>query len=241
MLTLNQTSGNNSDSIWVMRLRGEGNNILTNGDFASSSGWTLNGVWVISGGVATYTEPGIPPLDNSLHRTITAVENTSYVLEYEVISCSDPTIEMNIEGGGDNIVSIAVRLDNTLGKHTISLLGVATKTKFTISFSSIGAGDSIAIDNLKLRKLDNIVYLSTRDINLTNNYSGQLLNKNNYISEIPFNSTILEGGGTGSITSFNFNISRYVSDANLDGFINEFYPSTDGGFIVGRVVDFVNI
>lgn len=238
MLTLNQTPGNNSDSIWVMRLRGEGNNILTNGDFGSSSGWTLNGGWVISGGVATYTEPGTPPLDNSLYRAIPAVENTSYVLEYEVTSCSDSTIEMNIEGGGDNIVSIAVRLDNTLGKHTISLLGVATKTKFTISFSSIGAGDSIAIDNLKLRKLDNIVYLSTRDINLTNNYSGQLLNKNNYISEIPFNSTILEGGGTGSVTSFNFSISRYVSDTNLDGFINEFYPSTDGGFIVGRVIDF---
>lgn len=238
MLTLNMTSGANDETIWVMRTRGEGRNLLTNGSFASSSGWTLNGGWVISGGVATYTEPGIPPLDNSLYRTITAVENTSYVLEYEVISCSDPLTEMNVEGGGDNIISVAVRLDNSVGKHTINLLGVALKTKFTISFSSISAGESIVIDNLNLRKLDNIAYISTRDISLSNNYSGNILSGDNYISEIPFDSTIKYGGGAGSITSFSFSVSRYVNDTNFDRFFNEFYPATDGGFIVGRIIDF---
>lgn len=238
MINLNQTAGTNDETIWVIKLRGEGNNLLTNGNFASSSGWTANGGWAISGGVATYTEPGIPPLDNSLHRTITAVENVQYVLEYEIISCSDSTIEMNVEGGGDNILSIAVKMDNTVGKHSINLLGVATKTKFTISFSSISAGESIVIDNIRLRKYDNIIYLSTRDISLDNSYSGQLLNEKNYISEVPFNSNILEGGGAGSVTSFNFAISRYVDNASLDGFMNEFYPSSDGGYIVSRVVDF---
>lgn len=233
MLTLNQTPGNNSDSIWVMRLRGEGNNIISNGGFDSSSGWTLTGDWTISGGVATYDY--VDDASGNLSRTV-ITETTEYVLEYEVISQSGATVLSLISASG--IVNINILLSETVGKHSIKI-GCNSGTTLIINCSTASSGsDVISIDNLKLRKYDNITYIATRDINLDNNYSGKILNKENNISQIDFTSTIEPSGGAGAVSSFSFSISRYISEANLDGFFNEYYPSIDGGFIVGRVVDF---
>lgn len=73
------------------------------------------------------------------------------------------------------------------------------------------------------------IYLSTRDITLDAiNYDGQVLNFDNYLTDITQTSTILNGGGTGAVSSFGFSISRYVGNTSLDGFFNEFYPATGG-------------
>ena len=237
MLTLNQSPGNNSDSIWVLRLRGESKNLLLNGGFDDASVWVATGGWTIAGGTAEYIEPLVPPITNDLTQTIDPISAVQYVFEYEVIACNNDAIVMNLEGGGDNIISTSLELDKTLGKHSIILQAVASKTKCRISFSSISSGDSIELDNLALRIYDNIIHIATRDINLDNHYEGSIINRDNCLTNIEFNSTIEGGGGAGSVTSYNLTISRYVDNADLTDFFNAFFPAVDGGRIVGRIID----
>lgn len=83
------------------------------------------------------------------------------------------------------------------------------------------------------------IYLSTRDITLDAiNYDGQVLNFDNYLTDITQTSTIPSGGGTGAVSSFGFSISRYVGNTSLDGFFNEFYPATSGVYLSGVLVQF---
>lgn len=232
MLTLNQTAGNNSQSIWALRLRGEGNNLITNGDFASATGWTEGTDWTIGSGVAAYVRTN-PNEGGTLSRSITTT-SASYVFEYEVISQSGVFVLKLDSNSG--IVASDIELDKTIGKHSIQIKCNGGST-LKITVENSGIDDEITLDNIKLRLLDNTVYISTRDISLDNEYSGQIMHNENYLTDIPFESTIEGSGGAGTVTSFSIAISRYISNTNFDGFFNEFYPSTDGGIIVGRIID----
>lgn len=241
MITLQQTAGNNNQTIWCLRLRGEGSNLVTNGAFANSDGWTLSGDWAIGSGVATYTY--VDDATGALYRTLSAAEAVTYILEYEVTNVSGPfwalgASDLTVNGGGTYFFASSVRLDATLGKHSIQLLGNAGGTELRFTITDVDALDTISIDNIKIRKADNIIYLASQDITLDNTYDGQVLNKDNYLSDITSPSSIIGGGGTGSVTSFSFSISRYVSNSNFNSFFNELYPATDAGFLVSRIVDF---
>lgn len=232
MLTLNQTAGNNSQSIWVLRLRGEGNNLVTNGDFASATGWTEGTDWTIGSGVAAYVNTS-PNEGGTLSRSITTT-TASYVFEYEVTH-QQGTFRLILDSDS-GIVASDIELDKTVGKHSIQIKCNGGST-LKITVEAAGTSDEITLDNIKLRLLDNTVYISTRDISLDNEYSGQIMHNENYLTDIPFESTIEGSGGAGTVTSFSIAISRYISNANFDGFFNEFYPATDGGIIVGRIID----
>jgi len=232
MLTLNQTAGNNSQSIWVLRLRGEGNNLVTNGDFASATGWTEGTDWTIGSGVAAYVNTS-PNEGGTLSRSITTT-TASYVFEYEVTH-QQGTFRLILDSDS-GIVASDIELDKTVGKHSIQIKCNGGST-LKITVENSGIDDEITLDNIKLRLLDNTVYISTRDISLDNEYSGQIMHNENYLTDIPFESTIEGSGGAGTVTSFSIAISRYISNANFDGFFNEFYPATDGGIIVGRIID----
>lgn len=241
MITLQQTAGDNNETIWCLRLRGEGSNLITLGDFSASTGWTANGGWVISGGVATYTGPAIAPLDNSLYRTISAVSAASYIFEYEIISVTGTGIELNLEGGGDSVIVSSYLLDLTLGKHSINIVAEAAKTKFVLSFSSVAEADVVVIDNLSLRLADNITRISSRDLSLDSGsvvYDGQALNYDNYLSDLTQNSTIVSSGGTGSVSGFSFSISRHINNTAFSSFFNSFYPATNQGFLTSKIIDF---
>jgi len=81
-------------------------------------------------------------------------------------------------------------------------------------------------------------YLSTRDISLDNTWDGQVLNFGNYLSDLTQSSSIQSSGGTGSVSSMNFSISRYVGNTNFDIFFNDWYPATGKGYLSGQLVDF---
>ena len=80
------------------------------------------------------------------------------------------------------------------------------------------------------------IYISTRDLALDTTFDGKALSFDSPIGNISFNSSIKEGGGTGSVTSFGFSISRYVDNTSLDGFFNEFYPATSGVYLSSQIV-----
>lgn len=81
------------------------------------------------------------------------------------------------------------------------------------------------------------IYISTKDIALDSTFDGQVLNRQNYLSEINQNSTVQSGGGTGSVSSYSFSISRYVGNASLSSFMDEFYPATSGVYLTSVIVD----
>lgn len=80
------------------------------------------------------------------------------------------------------------------------------------------------------------IYISTKDIVLDNTFDGQALNRNNYLSDITQLSTIQDSGGTGSVSSFSFSISRYINNTSLDGFFEEFYPA-GSEYLTSKIVD----
>lgn len=233
MIELQQTAGNNSDTIWCLRLRGEGNNLVTLGDFSAATGWTAGTGWTIGSGVATFLFDS-PTETGTLSRTI-VTETAEYILEYEIIS-QDGVFDFYLDSSS-GIVDSDIELDKTVGKHSIRIkCNSGTTIKFT--YDGANSSDSLVIDNIKLRKADNIIYLATRNITLDNTYDGQVLNHDNYLSDILFPSTIQGGGGTGTVTSFSFSISRYVDNDAFNSFFNELYPSTDSGYLVSRLIDF---
>ena len=238
MLTLNQTPGNNNQTLWCLRLRGEGNNLISNSTFGSATGWTLTGDWAIASGVAIYTYSANASGD--LQMTLPAATGVPYILEYEVTAVAGTGYNLYLRGGASGTLFNATQigLDLTLGKHSVRFTGDSGGgTIFRIGASGFGASDSISIDNVKVRKIENIIYLSTRDITLTNAYDGQALNFDSSLTEISSPSTIQQGGGTGEVSTYSFNISRYVSNAGFNSFFNELYPASEGGFIVSRLVD----
>ena len=81
---------------------------------------------------------------------------------------------------------------------------------------------------------DNPIYIASRAIALDNTYISAL---NSDVGDIFQVSSISQGGGSGEVSSFNFNISRYLSNASLDGFFNEFFPASGGERIVSKIVD----
>ena len=77
-----QTAGNDNVAIFLLDIASEGNNLIGNSRFNTSTGWTLNGDWAISGGLLTYTYSSTAT--ESAVYDITGIEDVSYILEYEV-------------------------------------------------------------------------------------------------------------------------------------------------------------
>ncbi len=80
------------------------------------------------------------------------------------------------------------------------------------------------------------IYLATRDLSLDSTFDGQVLNYDNYLTDLSYESSIRESGGTGAVTNFSFSVSRHVSNTSLDGFFNEFYPATSGVYLSSVIV-----
>jgi len=89
----------------------------------------------------------------------------------------------------------------------------------------------------RLHGVNGITYFSTRDITLNNTYDGKVLNGSNPISNVVWSSTIAQSGGAGSVTSYTISISRYVDNADFNGFFDEFYPATSGLQLTSRAID----
>src|SRR5574338_954927 len=80
------------------------------------------------------------------------------------------------------------------------------------------------------------IYIATKDLSLDSTFDGQVLNRQNYLSNLTQSSTIQSSGGTGTVSSYSLSISRYVNNTSLDGFFNEFYPN-GSEYLTSKIVD----
>jgi len=240
VLTLNQTPSTDNKAIFLMRIAAEGNNIISDSSFDDGCGssWTCGGDWTIASGVATYTYSTTAAED--LNQTVTAATGVEYILEYEVTAITIVDgFNFYLRGGASGTLfsSQDILLDKSLGKHSIVFLGDSGGgTTFRIGLTLMSAGETISIDNVKVRIKDDAILISTRDITLSGNvFSGSIASFNS-ISDLSQYADVVSGGGIGAITGYSFRITRHSTSSRVSDFFNDFFPAYDGGMIMAREV-----
>ena len=235
-LTLNQTRANDNQLIFLLRIAAEGNNLLSNSGFDSDTIWTHSGDWSIGSGVATYAFVSVGGAP--LYQAISAVSAVEYILEYTITAKSAGSYNLQIRGadtdGATMVVAETIELDLSLGRHSLVLPGNSGGTEFRINASNFSAAESISIDDVKFRKKDDPILISTRDIFLDpNQFYGSIMGWNK-LSEVSSAIDAESGGGTGQVTAYTFSIARHSSIARVENFFNDFYPSYNGGTLISR-------
>ena len=226
-LSMQMTPGDDNLAVWVIRLKSEGTNLITNGTFDDATGWTQTGDWSITGGEATYTFSANASGDLTI--TTAAVSAVAYVLEYEVTTVAQDGFTLSLEGTGSFVSTVEVFLPITLGQHRVIISGKASSTVFRLKARGFAGGDVLKIDNVKFRKLEETTYIATQDLSLTNTWDGQALNFNDRVSDIDSFVDTGSSGTIGGVSAYVFTISRYSDNTRFDGFFEEFYPAFDGG------------
>ena len=131
-----------------------GPELVTNGDFASATGWTLGTGWSIGGGTATFTATGA----NSALSTIApaAVSGRTYEIRYTVVSNT-------LNGGafrlgafsGASYFSSLFQLQATPGTYVVRLVSVPAGSGNVLDFwvTSGATSGALTIDNISVKEL----------------------------------------------------------------------------------------
>ena len=134
-----------------------GSELVTNGDFASGTGWTLSPGWVISGGAATFTATGANAAIQQTGSTSSAAGRT-YILTYNVTanSLNAGTLRVGGFSGGSFFGSGAITIPSSVGPQTARVLVSAPSgagTVFDFWINNAATSGSITIDNISIKRL----------------------------------------------------------------------------------------
>lgn len=163
-LLVGATSGTNLDALDALIISSR-TELVTNGAFASDTGWTKGTGWTISGGTATHAAGSA----SELSQDITAVEKTGYYLTFTVSGRTAGSVTANIgdtdgtarstnatfsetihAGAGDTLVAFAASSDFDGSIDNVSVksasIDAMTETLDSRSFMG-GAGQSALFDS----------------------------------------------------------------------------------------------
>jgi len=144
---------------------GYGPNLVTNGDFASDSGWDKGTGWTISGGVATHSGGTDGNLNNTGY-TVSAPSNKTFTITYTISGHTAGSVRVGLAGGNAQLLTF--RAAN--GTYTESVTN--TGGNLYVRFQTAGFLGSI--DNVSVRQSP---ALKWRPHNLLT-HSGDLTNAN---------------------------------------------------------------
>ncbi|MER9768860.1 hypothetical protein NKJ09_22670 [Mesorhizobium sp. M0189] len=114
--------------------------LIVNGDFAVSTGWTAGGGWSIGSGVATAVSSG------SLTRSISVVAGRSYDVGYTVVAWSAGNIAPSFSGGS----TVSGATASGLGRKRTII--VAATGNATFGFTASGS-PNFSIDDVSVKEL----------------------------------------------------------------------------------------
>ena len=119
-----------------------GSEVITNGDFATDSGWGLGNDWSIAGGVASATDS----TNDNLRQNRTLVDGKSYLITFTIVSISSGAVLVRF--GGDTQVSSEEFSE--VGTYTVILEANSTSTSFIIRSRDSFTG---SIDNVSVKEV----------------------------------------------------------------------------------------
>ncbi len=105
-------------------------NLVSNGGFASGTGWTPGTSWSISGGVATHVNGSL----SDLSQTVSLTAGKTYAVTYTISNRTGGTLQPRFNGG----TQVQGVSRNTNGTFTEYLTAVTGNN--TLSFTAAAAG-----------------------------------------------------------------------------------------------------
>lgn len=114
-----------------------GSEKVSNGGFASGSGWTAPSGWAISGGVANHNSNGT----GALSQSVGALNRELYRLTFDVGSMTTGTVTVSVGGVSQTAISAS-------GSYSYTFIGTSTAS---ISFTPTNTA-RFTIDNVSLKK-----------------------------------------------------------------------------------------
>ena len=120
-----------------------GSEIITNGDFATDSGWTIGTGWSISGGKANATDAAF---NSQLSDSTNVVAGKVYKISFDVSNYVKGNVRVTV----GNVSSSTVSSD---GSYTFYLTTSLT-TPFRFSTYAGGSGTTLSVDNVSVKESD---------------------------------------------------------------------------------------
>ena len=136
--------------VWV-ELSELGSNYIANGNFASSSGWTVGANWAIGSGKATYTSGA----SNALTRdTDIALVAGYYLVKFDYTTLDSGRLNLAVSLGGVAVSTLGGLLGSGFVSQTFYLFKYLTPSNNTLSFT--GATYDFEIDNVEVYRLSEV-------------------------------------------------------------------------------------
>lgn len=144
-------------------------NLISNGNFASSSGWTLDPEWTIGTGKATFS--GVSGGDMS-RTTDYALTEGYYLVKIDITLLNIDYLSLSISLGGQGVFATSGISTSGWTDRTYYFYGYITPSSNTLLISG-GSGYSISVDNIEVYKLSEVEYdikdCDTDEVLYTNN------------------------------------------------------------------------
>jgi len=156
-----------------------GENLITNGNFATDSDWTKGSAWTISSGVASFDDTS----NSSLSQSISFTTSKSYKISFEITSGSG-SIAFLSSNGATTYITYATY---TVGVHTVDFK-YTTGVGLSI-FASTFLGGAFSIDNVS------VVEITDADFDFTRASSATRVNPDYLIETVSINSANLVQNG----------------------------------------------
>ena len=151
-----------------------GSELVTNGTFATDSGWTKGSAWTISGGKAVYDDSAI----NSISQSLSFTSQKRYQIQFEVSDATGSGARFKFSNVADSVVYFDYAY-YTNGLHTLFYKASANSSEINIKGHT--SGSSFKLDNVSVKEV------TDADFDFDRNSTGTRVNEDYLIEDVPYN------------------------------------------------------
>lgn len=119
-----------------------GTELVTNGDFSSSAGWTVNAGWTIAGGKASFSSGSAA----NINRLLSTTAGKWYRIEFEVLDYVAGSVYAQLNNPGSSVTP-------TYTSNGVKVSYVLATANFLQVSVIAAAGSNLSVDNISVREL----------------------------------------------------------------------------------------
>ena len=168
-----------------------GSELVTNGDFATDSGWNKQPGWTISDGTANYDGSG----NNYMSQNIGFSDGKTYKIKFDVTAISQGTINLYVNKPAFTLVKSATQTGSY--EVFVTVTGGSQVIYFYSASNFIGSIDNVSIKESTKNNLARVDYDGTASSLLVEPERRNLVTYSEVISNLNF---LTNGTGTNTIT-----------------------------------------